>query len=270
VPAGTFWQGEDQAAQTIEVDSFWISRYPTTNAQYAAFVQATGHPPPSQWQGNRPPVGTRNHPVVCVTWQDANDYCDWHTRHFNSGRAQAWQLWDSGAGQIKRRTPVASGMGRAWVIRLPMSVEWEKASRGGLEIPAPANDTSANVSMIDNPLPRRVYPWGDRWQLSSPTVEGDETRCNVSESCIGTTTPVGMYPDSASPYGLMDMAGNVWEWCLDWADEDQRYKIRRGGAFRYTHEHARCATYDQAHPSLGWPHLGFRIVLAPATGQTDL
>jgi formylglycine-generating enzyme required for sulfatase activity len=154
------------------------------------------------------------------------------------------------------------------VIRLPMSVEWEKAARGGLEIPAPVNGSSADDAFMDNPLPRRVYPWGNGWQLSSPDVQGDETRCNVSESGIGTTTPVGMYPDSVSPYGLMDMAGNVWEWCLDWTDEDYRYKIRRGGAFRYTHEHARCATYDQAHPSLGWPHLGFRIALAPATKPT--
>jgi formylglycine-generating enzyme required for sulfatase activity len=115
---------------------------------------------------------------------------------------------------------------------------------------------------MDNPLPRRAYPWSDNWQFSDHGTQGDETKCNVSESNIGTTTPVGMYPPGASPYGLMDMAGNVWEWCLDWADKENRYKIRRGGAYRFTHEHARCAAYDQAHPSLGWPHLGFRVVLA--------
>jgi formylglycine-generating enzyme required for sulfatase activity len=265
VPAGPFWQGEDLAARTVEVGAFWISRYPTTNAQYAAFVEATGHPPPSHWQGNHPPAGTRNHPVVCVTWQDANDYCTWRTRHFNSERGQVWQLRYAEAGQVVERTGFAGKVGREWEIRLPTSVEWEKAARGGLRIPAAVPGSSAEDTFTDNPLPRRAYPWGNGWQLSSPAVEGDETRCNVSESSIGKTTPVGMYPDSASPYGLMDMAGNVWEWCLDWADEEQRYKIRRGGAFRYTHEHARCATYDQAHPSLGWPHLGFRIVLAPAT-----
>jgi formylglycine-generating enzyme required for sulfatase activity len=263
VPAGSFWQGDDQAAQTVQVDSFWISRYPTTNAQYAAFVQATGHSPPGHWQGNHPPAGTRNHPVVCITWQDANDYCSWCTKHFSPGRTQVWQ-----EDQVVERARVTSKVGPNRVIRLPTSIEWEKAARGGFQIPAPANGSSTDDAFIDNPLPRRVYPWGDGWQLSSPDVEGDETRCNVSESCIGTTTPVGMYPGSVSPYGLMDMAGNVWEWCLDWADEDHRYKIRRGGAFRYTHERARCAAYDQAHPSLGWPHLGFRIVLAPAKRPT--
>jgi formylglycine-generating enzyme required for sulfatase activity len=250
VPGGQVWIGEGDEAHLVDGPAFWMARYPVTNAQYATFVTATGRNPPSHWRGNVPAVGIGNHPIVNVTWEDAAAYCVWWNEHLGH---RPLQLWRPGEPRVATRPP------HAWQARLPTSVEWEKAARGGLVLPAYRGDGR----VVDNPLPRRRYPWGDQWTLSSPGRPGDETRCNVSESNIGTTTPVGMYPSGASPYDVLDLAGNVWEWCLDWADEERRFKVRRGGAFRYMHEQARCSASDRAHPGLGWPYIGFRLVIGP-------
>ncbi|MBI5563278.1 MAG: SUMF1/EgtB/PvdO family nonheme iron enzyme, partial [Chloroflexi bacterium] len=76
--------------------------------------------------------------------------------------------------------------------RLPTEAQWEKAARG------PATGSSDG----------RLFPWGNRW---------DRTRCNTLESGVRQTTPIGSYsPDGDSGYGCVDLAGNVWEWALDW------------------------------------------------------
>ncbi len=108
VPAGEFLMGStendghsDELPQhRLSLDTFHIGAYPVTNGQYARFVAATEQRPPVHWQGNSPPPWLENHPVVNVSWHDAQAYCRW--------RSQT-------EGQV---------------YRLPTEAEWEKAARG--------------------------------------------------------------------------------------------------------------------------------------------
>jgi len=77
IPAGDFLMGDEK--QSVHVDAFYIDKVPVTNAEYAKFVEATGHPPPPDWEerGGTYPPDRANHPVVFVNWFDAQDYAAW-------------------------------------------------------------------------------------------------------------------------------------------------------------------------------------------------
>jgi formylglycine-generating enzyme required for sulfatase activity len=140
--------------------------------------------------------------------------------------------------------------------RLPSEAHWEKAARG------PNGQT---------------YPWGDSW---------DPERCNTKEGGVGDTTPVGTHPDGASPYGLLEMSGNVYEWTISlWGREMQEpdfgypyapsdgredllagngvLRVLRGGAFYYTALYARAAHRVKSYPDYRVRTRGFRVCLEP-------
>ena len=236
IPAGPFLMGSDpdkdkdardneQPQHTLYLPDYTMARTPITQAQYAAFVQATGHRVPNvdadwakpySWSGTTPPSGKEDHPVVLVTRHDAMAYCRW----------------------------LAEITGKPY--RLPTEAEWEKGARG---------------------TDGRIYPWGNEW---------DAKRCNSGESGKGGTTPVGAYPNGVSPYGLLDMAGNVWEWCSSLhrgypyrADDGREdlgtsgIRVLRGGSFYNHRDGARCAFRYRTHPADRYDLSGFRVVVSP-------
>jgi len=233
IPAGDFLMGSDpsvdknaqedeQPQHTLSLPDYHLAKTPVTNAQYAAFVQATGHSQPEGWEHGKPPSGKEDHPVVYVFWHDAVVYCRW----------------------------LSEVTGRPY--RLPSEAEWEKGARG---------------------TDGRIYPWGNQW---------DAKRCNTRGSGRGTT-PVGAYPEGASPYELLDMAGNVWEWTRslwgeDWEEPSFKYpydpddgregleapdtvfRVLRGGSWGYNRASARCAGRHGVYPGPSYNRLGFRLV----------
>jgi hypothetical protein len=126
-------------------------------------------------------------------------------------------------------------------ITLPTEAQWQRAAQGD---------------------DGREYPWGNKFDIG---------RCNTRESDIRQTTPVDRYPQGASPYGVMDMSGNVWEWCLnEWDNLDKvsidgdNKRAVRGGSYDLNSQNARCvARIIDSVPGLGVLFFGFRVCACP-------
>lgn len=267
VPGGMFWMGEGKEHHQVDLPDYWISRYPVSQALFAEFVQAGGYNGQRYWgeaikekrwdkKGYRGYDGTPrqnpenygepfdlpNHPVVGVSWYEALAFTYWLGE------------------QLQRQ------------VRLPSEAEWEKAARGGLMVPAETLLRSARQgfeapaqAMQSNPAPQRVYPWGDRV---------DPNRANYDETGIGATSAVGCFPGGASPYGCLDMSGNVWELTLSqygkypYQPEDSREELTggnsrvvRGGSFFNVSRRVRCAYRSGDLPVNFFRLLGFRVCL---------
>ena len=237
IPGGTFTVGDplgepDEAPKQVVVASFLLMRYEVTNAQFAAFVRATGHRTHPElrgfglvwdgrwrrvegatWRHPRGPgssiAGLGNHPVVQVSVEDALAFCRHHA------------------------------------MRLPTEIEWERAARGD---------------------DRRRYTWGNEPPVQGPTARansGTLTCCRADASDgYRYTAPVGSFPSGRSPYGIHDMIGNVWEWTADLYLARPGTAALRGGGWGNS---AYCLRVSYRHGNrrdVGRDHVGIRCAVS--------
>ncbi|HOX46343.1 MAG TPA: SUMF1/EgtB/PvdO family nonheme iron enzyme [Myxococcota bacterium] len=257
VPAGEFWMGcnpevdkqcqaDENPGRKVWLRAFRIDRNEVTTGQFRACVAAgacsaegitvqrmSGQPfTTHDWACNWGQPRREEHPINCVSWEQARAYCAW-------------------AGK-----------------RLPTEAEWEKAARGSAD--------------------RRRFPWGDQG------LESSVRRANVvdqwaldkfsrdfakeekySDGYEGTS-PVGAFPEGRSPYGALDMAGNVCEWVADryaadahatGPNEDPKgakdgdKRVFKGGSFGRSSPESRISRRDGFDPTDQYAGLGFRCAV---------
>jgi len=157
----------------MQVASFYIDRYPVTNADFKRFMDASRYRPVDDhnflrdWRDGSPQPGWERKPVTWVSLEDARAYANW-------------------AGK-----------------RLPHEWEWQYCAQGG---------------------DGRLYPWGNEWDASAVP------RPDKGRDLTGPDD-VTAHPSGASPFGVMDLTGNVWQWTDEFTDTHTRAAVLRGGSY---------------------------------------
>ena len=210
----------------------WLTRV----QDFEAFANATGYKGEA-WR-NPGFKQAPDHPVVNVSWNDANQFCLWLTeKEHRDGILAVNETY-----------------------RLPTDLEWSNAV--GLPPESGRTPESRDMDVPD------VYPWGTQWPPppGSGNYTGEETDSDVAikgyNDGFAWTSPVGSF--NANKFGLYDMGGNVWEWCLDWWNSEQKAKVLRGGSWYNGALKLSLLSSCRIHASAdqGTDNYGFRIVLA--------
>jgi len=229
VPAGEFVMGttshadardNEKPRHAVYLDGYWIDRTPVTNAMFARFVKAARYKTDAEQAGS----GYAFNPES-QNWEELRG-TDWRHPRGPSSSVEA-----TGDHPVVQVTWADAAAYCRWAgARLPTEAEWEKAARGTDE---------------------RDYPWGDA-EVSGDRVNFADRNLNVSwantsiDDGYAFTAPVAGHPAGLSPYGVLGMAGNVWQWLADWYDAGYyvhsprrnpagppsgEFRVARGGAW---------------------------------------
>lgn len=295
VPAGEFTFGTGATAKRVRLDGYCIGKFSVTNAEYKAFLDATGSKRfPSYWTGGTYPESKANHPVAYVPLTDATAYADWMSKQ------------------------------TGWKVAIPTSEQWEKAARGPQNTLYPWGDTPdtvfkdgkltakynfnavtaaqflqgdpKKVVSYDNPKSKYVGTKTTVDQIAGYDEAGKATvlsvgpngsvRGWVSHSTYtgfiytdlftglnragGNTSAVGSYEAGKSGFGCYDMAGNIWNWCdtkivaTNGAEKGKTVNEIRGGSWYATGQSCKSVSIGEGRAGTGaYNTVGFRVVMLP-------
>jgi formylglycine-generating enzyme required for sulfatase activity len=226
---GTFQMGSPESEKdrnenegpvhTVELDGFWMGKYPVTQAQYQAIMGTN----PSHFKGD-------NRPIENVSWNDSMEFCR----------------------KLSQRTRKT--------FTLPTEAQWEYACRAG---------TTTRYYFGDDEGRLGEYAW--YWRNSGDKPLSGDWDWNTIQEKNGRTHPVGQKKPNA--WGLYDMHGNVYEWCLDWYGSytsgtkrnpvgpgSGSFRVLRGGCWHSNAGLCRSAFRGGFTPSRTYSILGFRLV----------
>ncbi len=266
IPGDTFTMGyswstggggsEEYPSHPVRVDGFWIYKYEVTCAQFKEFIDAGGYSDPEWWDS------------AGWMWKEKNGITaplNWNDPEYNIG--EDFPDYPVGGVSWYEAMAYARFVGRT----LPTEAQWEYAARGTLGTDEDGDGYPEGY----------IFPWGNEF------YQDGEVHCNYLAP-TGTSfddgyeysAPVGSFPNGASIFGVMDLSGNVAEWCLDWYDntyywerpfdnptgpETGTEKVIRGGSYimqGYDDDgfYFRTSARDSKEPDSRRTFIGFRLV----------
>jgi len=256
IPAGNFWMGTEsrriaelqawvntQSFKDEDVRRFWLSTIKSEGPQHQVTLP--------KYRISKVPVTNAQYRlfVEATGHEIPKDWENGRPPKDKESHPVVYVSWHDAIAYCQWLSNVTSKP-----ITLPSEAEWEKAARGDRD--------------------KREYPWGDKFEAP---------RCNSYALGLNSTTPVGIFPEGASPYGALDLSGNVWEWTRslwgkDWREPEFRYpytaleqrenlnagdevaRVLRGGAFDNFERNVRCSYRNVLAPHGRLDDVGFRVV----------